>query len=834
MDRVPEARKIYKTALIPAGPMDDENSYKKLETLRGLSSNPDSLMTTESVIDIADSDFEVIIKRKETLMMEQNAQQQVNKAVVQQQQKKNEIQIQEYEQKQIEKRKRLAKKVLAAKRIAQKAKSDATEKSNPTLSDNKIILDNKIDNNPNDLVIVDYSKNKNKASEAENQRLKKIEAEKLEDKKQQKLAKKLKRKKSRAAAKLAKKEKTRLAQIEAERKQKEIEIKEAKAEKIRLAEVEKERKQKEIDAKKANEEKIRLAEVEKAKKEKQEIAVKAKEARLAQAKADKKRKKLEAKKAAKAEKTRLAQIEADRKQKEIEAKKAKAEKIRLAEVEKAKAEKVLEAKKIEAEKIRLAQIEADRKQKEIEAKAKAEKIRLAQVEKAKAEKIRLAEVEKAKKEKQEIAAKAEEARLAQAKADKKRKKLEAKKAAKAEKARLAEIEKDRKEKQEIEAKAEKALLAQAKADKKRKKLEAKKAAKAEKARLAQVEKDRKQKEIEAKAKAEKERLAQIEKDRKAKAAAKLLALKKDNESKRTETLANQGQVNKGENSDQGRIVSNRATAAKNRLEHIAQQKAEKEKKVKEAEIAAANKLLNEKPILDDKSTLSVAEQKLRPFYFPINELKSGKAYQYVAGGNHPDTTYKLMRAMELGSETFLIIEEYTAGFELKSIKKEHITPNGVAVKTLTSYETDGLGEKARVICGIDADDYINWGMETGDKSYIQYTYNSSLFPNFDVVIKKNIEVLKQNEPYSYQGKNLNTFTLKDAEVTTFTDHKAVSEERYKLEYINKYAEGVGLVQYKVQMVNHPTEIARTYNLEKVMTYNQWSSASLIRSPARGR
>ena len=703
MDRVPEARKIYKTALIPAGPMDDENSYKKLETLRGLSSNPDSLMTTESVIDIADSDFEVIIKRKETLMMEQNAQQQVNKAVVQQQQKKNEIQIQEYEQKQIEKRKRLAKKVLAAKRIAQKAKSDATEKSNPTLSDNKIILDNKIDNNPNDLVIVDYSKNKNKASEAENQRLKKIEAEKLEDKKQQKLAKKLKRKKSRAAAKLAKKEKTRLAQIEAERKQKEIEIKEAKAEKIRLAEVEKERKQKEIDAKKANEEKIRLAEVEKAKKEKQEIAVKAKEARLAQAKADKKRKKLEAKKAAKAEK-----------------------------------------------------------------------------------------------------------------------------------ARLAEIEKDRKEKQEIEAKAEKALLAQAKADKKRKKLEAKKAAKAEKARLAQVEKDRKQKEIEAKAKAEKERLAQIEKDRKAKAAAKLLALKKDNESKRTETLANQGQVNKGENSDQGRIVSNRATAAKNRLEHIAQQKAEKEKKVKEAEIAAANKLLNEKPILDDKSTLSVAEQKLRPFYFPINELKSGKAYQYVAGGNHPDTTYKLMRAMELGSETFLIIEEYTAGFELKSIKKEHITPNGVAVKTLTSYETDGLGEKARVICGIDADDYINWGMETGDKSYIQYTYNSSLFPNFDVVIKKNIEVLKQNEPYSYQGKNLNTFTLKDAEVTTFTDHKAVSEERYKLEYINKYAEGVGLVQYKVQMVNHPTEIARTYNLEKVMTYNQWSSASLIRSPARGR
>ena len=703
MDRVPEARKIYKTALIPAGPMDDENSYKKLETLRGLSSNPDSLMTTESVIDIADSDFEVIIKRKETLMMEQNAQQQVNKAVVQQQQKKNEIQIQEYEQKQIEKRKRLAKKVLAAKRIAQKAKSDATEKSNPTLSDNKIILDNKIDNNPNDLVIVDYSKNKNKASEAENQRLKKIEAEKLEDKKQQKLAKKLKRKKSRAAAKLAKKEKTRLAQIEAERKQKEIEIKEAKAEKIRLAEVEKERKQKEIDAKKANEEKIRLAEVEKAKKEKQEIAVKAKEARLAQAKADKKRKKLEAKKAAKAEK-----------------------------------------------------------------------------------------------------------------------------------ARLAEIEKDRKEKQEIEAKAEKALLAQAKADKKRKKLEAKKAAKAEKARLAQVEKDRKQKEIEAKAKAEKERLAQIEKDRKAKAAAKLLALKKDNESKRTETLANQGQVNKGENSDQGRIVSNRATAAKNRLEHIAQQKAEKEKKVKEAEIAAANKLLNEKPILDDKSTLSVAEQKLRPFYFPINELKSGKAYQYVAGGNHPDTTYKLMRAMELGNKTFLIIEEYTAGFELKSIKKEHITPNGVAVKTLTSYETDGLGEKARVICGIDADDYINWGMETGDKSYIQYTYNSSLFPNFDVVIKKNIEVLKQNEPYSYQGKNLNTFTLKDAEVTTFTDHKAVSEERYKLEYINKYAEGVGLVQYKVQMVNHPTEIARTYNLEKVMTYNQWSSASLIRSPARGR
>ena len=277
------------------------------------------------------------------------------------------------------------------------------------------------------------------------------------------------------------------------------------------------------------------------------------------------------------------------------------------------------------------------------------------------------------------------------------------------------------------------------------------------------------------------------------------------------------------------MKSNAKAAAESRMERLYEAKRKAED--------ANNEVETEKELVDVSSNvqtvekeLAPSEQKWRSFFFPINELKTAQAYQYIASGSNPDTTYKLMRTLDLGGKEFLITEEYNRHFQLKYIKKEQINGNGVFVKTFTCYETNGLGETSLVVCGVVKDDYINWAMNQGDKSMVQYNYNSSLFPNYDITVKKKIEMLHNDIKVEHEGKELNAITIKDAEVTVFTNHKKVSEERYKLEYINQYAEGVGLVQYAIQMVNHPTEVPRTYKLAKVMPYQEWDNMARFRGP----
>ena len=427
--------------------------------------------------------------------------------------------------------------------------------------------------------------------------------------------------------------------------------------------------------------------------------------------------------------------------------------------------------------------------------------------------------------------------------------------------RLAAIEKqkqtDEAKRKRIEAEKETVRLAaiekQKQADEvKRKRIEAEK----EKVRLAAVEK--KKQVDEAKGKriaAEKKvvRLAELEKKNKTVKAeeermaaerevAKLAGIEKKKqaaEAERKRIAAKLATIDprNAANTDKGstevrassQVKSNAKAAAERRLARLAAAKKAAEDDNKEIE--------GEKELADVSSTaqtaekeLAPSEQKWRSFFFPINDLKTAQAYQYIASGSSPDTTYKLMRTLDLGGKSFLITEEYNRHFQLKYIKKEQVNGNGVFVKTFTSYETNGLGETSLVVCGVIKDDYINWAMNQGDKSTVQYNYNSSLFPNYDITVKKKIEMLQDDVKIEHEGKQLNAIMIKDAEVTVFTNHKKVSEERYKLEYINQYAEGVGLVQYAIQMVNHPTEVPRTYKLAKVMPYTEWDNMARFRGP----
>ena len=122
-----EARRVYKDNIVPAGPMDTEESYDKLMALKDASDNQDDYTTTESFLDMSEKDFEAVLNMEETTRMEALAREQAKDAASMRSQGANEDEIRIVERQKQEKRSDYADKVVEARRKAQEAKIAAEQ-----------------------------------------------------------------------------------------------------------------------------------------------------------------------------------------------------------------------------------------------------------------------------------------------------------------------------------------------------------------------------------------------------------------------------------------------------------------------------------------------------------------------------------------------------------------------------------------------------------------------------------------------------------------------------------------------------------------------------------
>lgn len=212
---------------------------------------------------------------------------------------------------------------------------------------------------------------------------------------------------------------------------------------------------------------------------------------------------------------------------------------------------------------------------------------------------------------------------------------------------------------------------------------------------------------------------------------------------------------------------------------------------------------------------------LKNYYFPIESLEKAKAYRYISMGDNPDTTYWLMKALNFNGQTFLITETYDSRFKLQLVTRELVDERGVFVMDYTSYEVDGLGEAKTIECGIDEDEGFRWNMSEGDKITLALNYNSSLYPNYDIVTQRDRYFVNQDD-YVYKGKTLRTIVLEDKETTVYTDHTD-SKEEYASIYKHHYAEGVGLVKYMVKKNTKAIKEAKVYQLQGILSYKEWQA-----------
>lgn len=221
---------------------------------------------------------------------------------------------------------------------------------------------------------------------------------------------------------------------------------------------------------------------------------------------------------------------------------------------------------------------------------------------------------------------------------------------------------------------------------------------------------------------------------------------------------------------------------------------------------------------------SSSEESLYKYYFPIDDLKEAKAYRYVLDARFErDTSYRLMKTLNYNGKTVLITEIYDKNLEIKTIIKEFVNVDGGYVENYTSYEVGGFGEINRVNCGVDIPENIKWNMEEGENVTLALNYHSSLYPNYDIRMKRSRALLaKDSEIESHGGEKVKVVVFEDQEETTFTNHKDVLENKISLKYINHYAEGKGLIEYHVKENLKPVNV---YKLDEVMSFQEWSTLS---------
>ena len=185
----------------------------------------------------------------------------------------------------------------------------------------------------------------------------------------------------------------------------------------------------------------------------------------------------------------------------------------------------------------------------------------------------------------------------------------------------------------------------------------------------------------------------------------------------------------------------------------------------------------------------------KPYYFPIEDLKEGKVYEFHSVGNEYDPPfYWFVRSIEIEGSTYLTVMYYDYNFQPYQFVREEVVSNGMLLADMYLYETDTLtGKQNQIFVNIDSGNVfpfekkepapvllssIQWQQDS--LTTMTFVRNRQYLSDTSVVFKSDkIEAIK-----------LNALEMVDSEVK--------GEGHLEQEYAGKeiYAWGIGLIYFE--------------------------------------
>lgn len=215
---------------------------------------------------------------------------------------------------------------------------------------------------------------------------------------------------------------------------------------------------------------------------------------------------------------------------------------------------------------------------------------------------------------------------------------------------------------------------------------------------------------------------------------------------------------------------------------------------------------------------------LKPFYFPVDELETAKAYCYVPDDGSSDTTYWLMKTISFGGKSFLITEKYDHNFTMLSSSRERLNEIGAYLESYTAYENSGLGGSQAVEYWIEDNEAFRWNMADGRFAMVTMNYNSNEFLNYDITSYRERYFRNKGDSFIFQDRVVETIVFEDKLVTVYVDNKN-NEDSYPSSHEHHFALGIGLVKYTIFNQGDGFSVARTYTLDSILDYKTWQTLS---------
>ncbi|MCS7037385.1 MAG: hypothetical protein RMJ33_07530 [Saprospiraceae bacterium] len=187
---------------------------------------------------------------------------------------------------------------------------------------------------------------------------------------------------------------------------------------------------------------------------------------------------------------------------------------------------------------------------------------------------------------------------------------------------------------------------------------------------------------------------------------------------------------------------------------------------------------------------------VREYYFPTQELLSGRVYAYAAEmGDTTERRYWYYRTFPRDSGLFLAGTQYDHFFQINQIVREKIEPTGAIARQVLLYEPDSTGQKRiPTEAFIEADDLFPFRVRDSLGVFLyRLKYRPPSDTSAEIYLIRNRRYLGPGPDFELEGKKYPTirFALREA-----VGHQA--EGAAEIEGVGEewYAKGLGLVYFR--------------------------------------
>lgn len=187
---------------------------------------------------------------------------------------------------------------------------------------------------------------------------------------------------------------------------------------------------------------------------------------------------------------------------------------------------------------------------------------------------------------------------------------------------------------------------------------------------------------------------------------------------------------------------------------------------------------------------------IRDYYFPVEELRSGKVYEYdLAKGDSSSPEYWYYRAFQRDSGLFLAGTYYDSRFQIGQIVREKITDKGVAVSDYFIYENDWeTGKQIQTVAVVDSSEVFPFRVRDSSGVYLfKLRYNPAIDTTATIFIRRTRLFLGDGPAFEYQGEPYPCIRFGVRELIGNRREGIREVEGIGEEW---YAKGLGLVYYR--------------------------------------